>query len=366
MNEHKKEEQCPFCMSTEHHKDLLIYPRGTRPLRLALQHKSTCPRYLKCMGCGGDAITGIYGLCSACCEKEEERHKTENELNEAEDGYRELDVGALNTTVRIIPRDGGAPVEANGATVVRFLSDIMEKRGLYKLVDFIGQGEVRLAFSTTTVSLSDGFYTIERVGSEDFVPDFYRCNACGNVGADHFRYDPNPKGLPPIEAPALAVVIEDAEGEKLRLRHAGKMVGFTEDAERRARGWAGTGPRRGAVSAEGPLVFVDAANHLAQAEAAAAIPIAEIFGCARTGEDGAVYCAKCKSYDVRGVSGAEQNEEMLRACAHELLKAAPSKVRLDVAFIEELHVKLTNDGLGLLTAAEVLRLYKNYKKLEAA
>lgn len=444
MSEYRKEAQCPFCMSTEYFK----YEPGKNGIEyawradkgpgitVALKHKTTCPRYLKCMGCGGPAITGWYGLCWTCCEKDEASHReitinadfnavdeaglvrlsTEGakkslegtdvkagdlvwlsdgeirivgcleerdgafvarlspetredllESGEAEGGYREIDVDALNTIVRITPRDGGEPVEANGATVVRFLSDKMDERGIYKLVSFIGRGEVRLAFSTTSVPLDDGWYTVERVGPEDFVPDFHRCNACGNVGADAFGYDPNPKGLPPVEAPALAVVIEDAEGERLRLRGAGKMAGFTETAEQRAR-WAGTGPRRvtgfpvldemvGKGFEPGKLAVLTPAP----------IPIADIFGCARTGEEGVVFCRKCNSYDIGHVSGADRNKLMLERCERDLkpdFGGFTPVLKGEEDFIAALRLKGDVGGFdfGLM---DTLRLYKNYKKLEA-
>ncbi len=135
------------------------------------------------------------------------------------------------------------------------------------------------------------------------------------------------------------------------------------------------------------------------------ISIAELFGCARTGEEGAVYCAKCRSYDVDHVSEVERNKVMLELCEHYLeidwwtcaacwsgdhehgrpwmgapgdyshgavqcrcckkfhQGVSPSKLEGEADFLATLRSKATNSGFGSFSDAEVSRLYKNYKKL---
>jgi hypothetical protein len=79
----KKEPQCPFCMSMEyfdlptkekpHGMDVAWRADLGPGLWAALKHKTTCSRYLACMGCGGPAITGIWGQCCNCSMKDEEK-----------------------------------------------------------------------------------------------------------------------------------------------------------------------------------------------------------------------------------------------------------------------------------------------------
>jgi hypothetical protein len=342
----------------------------------------------------------------------------------------------------------------------------------------------------------------------DFVPDFHRCDACKNIGADHFGYDPNPKNLPPVSAPTLFVrkgeldplqadpvwtegpvdqaklelrqagkiahfspeaqwitrdpqrekeaeqlVCHDVSGLDVRrveppppltekiarifgeaaglpaareggsseLRQAGKTIDFTEAAEQRAR-WTGTGPRRGVLRQaleqhRGELDNHDIAvergqeegTHVAHAvpsaEAAPAkegyflqtddkeiiglaggrdvkrfikpenlVSIADVFGCARTGEPGAMYCMKCGSYDVELLSTAEQNKTMLDACLEAIDRetglaerdggsAARFVLRDEVGFLWDLANKARAESEDSFTPEEVVRLYKNYRQI---
>lgn len=216
----------------------------------------------------------------------------------------------------------------------------------------------------------------------DFVPDFYKCNNCNNVGAEEFAYDPNPKNLPPIEAPMIYIELDFAVGdfggvgehrttmrpltdeERRENRRAGKAADFTTGAEYRARHTGN--PPSFVMTDEKEIVGI--ASELPPSKNF--VPIADIFGCARTGEEGAVYCASCKSYNVQLLSTAEQNKMMVDACLADInaeewdgggaIYASP--IGSEREFVEGLQTRGEEKGYDRFTTEEVVRLYKNYQK----
>lgn len=185
-----------------------------------------------------------------------------------------------------------------------------------------------LTSAEVTFGLASGPIVLE--GPKDdpfFVPDFFRCSGCGYVG-DRFAYDSNPKQLSAIEPKLLAVKPFCAHQEPT-------ASGFCPDCETDVR-----------------------------------LPIADIFGCARTGEPGAEYCMRCKSYDVRGIAEDERNKEMVARVSAFLLspgerRSLAQELLSEYAFLDALATRGTVQGF-VLSEEEAHRLYRLFRKVDEA